>query len=196
MAMDVLAALCAVPSLARIMLVGGGADQARLAGIYGCDYVEDDPHLDISRNLARITGLPQFAGSTRLLYMPADLPQVTARDVIRILSRAGEGITICRATRDGGTNAMVASPATWMHFSLGSGSAERHAQAAEAGGRPVAILDDIAFQRDIDTPDDLAWLCRCGASGKTLEYLRRSRLDVAVIERSPESLASHGMLAT
>jgi 2-phospho-L-lactate guanylyltransferase (CobY/MobA/RfbA family) len=92
--------------------------------------------------------------------------------------------------RDGGTNAMLATPVNRMTFSLGANSAERHAQAASTGEKKFELLDDIAFQRDIDVPEDLAWLCRYGNCGKTVEYLRESKLDTRIMASFPQSLAS------
>lgn len=190
MAIDMLRLLSSIEELDGIMVVGGGPDQAQLARTHGCDYVSDDSTLDISRNLVRACRLPQISTATRLLYVPADLPLLTVQDVTRLLSRRNRGLTICRAMRDGGTNAMLATPGSRMTFSLGANSAERHAQAASTGKGKFELLDDIAFQRDIDVPEDLAWLCRYGDSGKTVEYLRESKVDTRIMASFPESLAS------
>ena len=190
MAIDMLDALTAVATIDRILVLGQGAEQAALARAYGCDYADDDPTLTISGNLADVLRLPGIGAAARVLYIPADMPHVRPGDVRKLLARNGSGLTICRAMRDGGSNAMVASPVRAMRFSLGSGSAERHALAASAGGHRVEILDELAFQRDIDVPQDLAWLCRSGARCSTIRYLREARLETAVLELFPESLAS------
>jgi 2-phospho-L-lactate guanylyltransferase (CobY/MobA/RfbA family) len=190
MAIDMLRLLACVEELDRIMVVGSGPDQARLARKHGCDYVGDDSTLDISQNLIRVCGLAQVSSATRLLYVPADLPLLTVPDVTRLLARRNSELTICRAVRDGGTNAMLATPGNGMTFALGANSAERHAAAASAAKRRVELLDDIAFQRDIDVPEDLAWLCRYGSRGRTVEYLRESKVDRRIMALFPESLAS------
>jgi 2-phospho-L-lactate guanylyltransferase (CobY/MobA/RfbA family) len=77
-----------------------------------------------------------------------------------------------------------------MHFSLGSGSAARHASAAKAERTRVEIVDDPAFQRDVDVPQDLAWLCRIGINCTTVDYLRETGLDALVRQMFPEALAS------
>jgi 2-phospho-L-lactate guanylyltransferase (CobY/MobA/RfbA family) len=59
-------------------------------------------------------------------------------------------------------------------FSFGAGSAKRHALAARAAGQKVSVLDDAAFQRDIDTPEDLQCLCRQNDSCDTTKFLRGS----------------------
>ena len=190
MALDMLRVLSSVAEFDHIMVLGDGPDQARLARMHGCDYVNDDPALDISQNLIRVCRLPQIASAARLLYVPADLPLVTGQDVTQLLNRHTSELTICRAMRDGGTNAMLSSPASEMTFSLGRDSARRHALAAAGANRGFQLLDVTAFQRDIDVPEDLAWLSRHGNHGLTVEYLKESKLDMRLLQLFPESLAS------
>jgi 2-phospho-L-lactate guanylyltransferase (CobY/MobA/RfbA family) len=190
MAIDMLETLTAVESIDRILLLGQGLDQARLACMFGCAYSEDDPALSISQNLDRLYGVAPVATAGRVLYIPADMPQVKAHDVTRLLTRAGKGLTICRAMRDGGSNATVAWPSSGMHFSLGDGSAARHAHAAMAQGVRTEIVDDLTFQRDIDVPEDLEWLCATGIESGTVNYLRESGVDTAVRGQAAASLAS------
>lgn len=190
MAIDALDTLTSVAAIDRILVLGQGAGQSELARTYGCDYANDRPALSISQNLDVVLRLPRIAAGGCALYIPADMPQVTPDDIATLLSRKKRGLTICRAIRDGGSNAMVASPPRGMHFSLGSGSAARHASAAMARRIPVEIIDEPAFERDIDVPRDLAWLCTTGARGRTLDYLRETGLAATVHRLFPESLVS------
>ncbi|HEX9852411.1 MAG TPA: 2-phospho-L-lactate guanylyltransferase [Woeseiaceae bacterium] len=190
MAIDVLRALCAVTEIDRVWIMGQGDEQAELASEYGCDYLADDPGLDVSGNVTRATRLLPMAAAKTLLVLSADLPLLTAEDIRALLGKDERGIIICRALRDGGTNALLASPPGRMTFSFGSNSAERHVLAARSAGERVQVIDNRAFQRDIDVPGDLAWLSRYGKSGETVEYLRNSRLAAALVQLLPESMAS------
>ncbi|MEX2123520.1 MAG: 2-phospho-L-lactate guanylyltransferase [Woeseia sp.] len=192
MAIDVLRALCAVAEIGRVVVMGQGEQQARLASDYGCDYLADDPDLDVSGNVTRATRLLPMAEAGTLLILSADLPTLTARDIRALLgeSESEGGVLICRALRDGGTNALLASPAVRLTFSFGSGSAQRHAKAARAVGERVRIMDNVAFRRDIDVPADLAWLSRNGKSGEAIDYLRNSGLAARLAQQLPESMAS------
>ena len=86
------------------------------------------------------------------------------------------GITISRAARDGGTNAVLATPPDAVEFRFGSDSARRHAEAALRAGHQASSLDDEAFMRDIDTPEDLRRLCSDASSCATVDYLRKVNL--------------------
>lgn len=173
MAVDVLRTLTAVPEVERVLVAGEAADHAGLAAEFGCDFLEDDPALDVSGNVARAAGLAA-AGAETLLYLPADLPLLTVGDLRGLFARHRGGLTLCRAGRDNGTNAMLASPPAAASFSFGSDSADRHTAAARAAGWPVTVLDVAAFDRDIDEPGDLRWLCRHGRAGATVGWLERA----------------------
>jgi len=172
MATDVLRALSSTPEIDRILLLGQGPEQEELARRFDCAYENDDPTLDVSANVTRIAQMPEIQSAKTFLLVAADLPSLYSKDFTRILHGHEEGITICRAVRDGGTNAFIATMPQQVKFSFGAGSAKRHASAARAAGQKVSVLDDAAFQRDIDTPADLQCLCRQNDSCDTANFLR------------------------
>ena len=174
MATDVLRALSITSEIDRILLLGQGPDQEALARRFDCAYEDDDPSLDVSANVTRIARMPEIQSAKMFLLVAADLPRLCSKDFARILRGHEEGVTICRAVRDGGTNVFIATMPQQVTFSFGAGSAKRHALAARAAGQKVSVLDDTAFQRDIDTPADLHYLCRQNDSCDTAKFLRGS----------------------
>jgi 2-phospho-L-lactate/phosphoenolpyruvate guanylyltransferase len=190
MAVDVLSALRAVPEVDRVLVVCQGKEQAALAREHKCEYLIDDPRLDVSANVERAARLPSIASASTLLVIPADLPLLRPADIRALLAGDEGGMTICRALRDGGTNAMMVSPPDNVTFSFGSNSAQRHAAAARLLELRVRIIDHAAFQRDIDVPADLLWVSRYGQSGETVNYLQRSKVTARLVQLMPESMAS------
>ena len=172
MATDVLRALISTSEIDRILLLGQGPEQEELARRFGCAYENDDPTLDVSANVTQIAQMPRIQSAKTFLLVAADLPRLCSKDFARILRGHEEGVTICRAIRDGGTNAFIATMPQQVKFSFGAGSAKRHALAAQAAGQKVSVLDDTAFQRDIDTAEDLQYLCRQNDSCDTVKFLR------------------------
>ncbi|HZD54545.1 MAG TPA: 2-phospho-L-lactate guanylyltransferase [Woeseiaceae bacterium] len=157
MAVHVLETLAAVRQIDRIVVAGQEPTHAALAAAFGCDFLADDPALDVSGNVARAVRRIADEAET-VLYLAADLPLLSVEDIRELLARGRNGVTICRALRDGGTNALLARPPAAARFRFGGGSAKRHAAAARAAGWPARIVDLPAFQRDIDEPSDLEWL--------------------------------------
>ena len=110
--------------------------------------------------------------------MPADLPALRVDDVERLLAMTAHvDVTIARAARDGGTNALRVSPPDAIEFCFGVDSARRHAEAATAAGLTARIVDDPAFRSDIDVPEDLREFCNRAPDCDSLRALIRIRLD-------------------
>lgn len=93
----------------------------------------------------------------RVLYLAGDLPLVTADEVRELAAAAPErGVVIGRA-RDGGTNALLVSPADALLPRFGEhGSAAVHRYAALAAHLQVVVLDLPGVALDVDTPQDIA----------------------------------------
>ena len=125
-----------------------------LAADLGVDVVSDgdlawNQGLEHARRL--LDPLPE-----RVLYLAGDLPRVTAEEVRELAVAApARGVVIGRA-RDGGTNALLVSPADALTPRFGEhGSAAVHRYAALAAGLEVVILDLPGVALDIDTPQDI-----------------------------------------
>lgn len=191
LAVDVLRTITSVREAGRITILGDGAAHAALAAEFGCRFVEDDPTLDVSANVTHAARASASPGTAAVFYLPSDLPLLKPEDIRTLFALHEGGITICRAARDGGTNALVASPPAAAWFDFGSGSCKRHAAQARAAGRPVRVVDLAGFARDVDVPADLDWLCQHGASGRTGEWARRSgfsaRFEKNMVETCPTS---------
>jgi len=171
---DVLRALTAAEEIDGIVLLSNEPGLAGLPETATCEIVpEDQPFCAALDAVAsRLAG----DGNRELLVLPADLPTLAGSD-IRALHRAhAGGLTVCRAARDGGSNALLASPPDAVPFLFGPDSAARHAAAAASGGIAHRVLDLPAFARDIDTPEDLGWLLEQKIASATLAWLRASGL--------------------
>lgn len=92
-----------------------------------------------------------------VLYLAADLPLLTSAELHQFASAAPDpGVCIARAT-DGGTNALLVTPAngTVPHFGARR-SSEVHAEAARAAGLAWRVIDIPGLALDVDTIAD-AW---------------------------------------
>ncbi len=180
MAVDVLRTLTNVPEAGCITILGDSGVHTALAAEFGCRFVQEDPGLDISANVTRAARALESPGTATVFYLPSDLPSLTPDDVRALFALHEGGVTICRAARDDGTNALLASPPAAAWFDFGSGSCKRHAAHARAAGRPVRVVELAGFARDVDVPADLDWLCRRDGGGAAARWARRSGLAARV----------------
>jgi len=172
---DVLRALIAAEEVDGIVILSNEPALADIAEAASCVIVPETLPFGAALEAAA-AGLASN-GNRELLIMPADLPTLSGRD-IRALHRAHRpGVTVCRASADGGTNALLLSPPDAIPFRFGPDSAARHVAAAKERGLPHQLLDLPAFAHDIDTPADLSWLLGQRIACATSAWLRASGIE-------------------
>ena len=145
-------------ALGEVWVVGGDDAVRQGAECAGATWQEDpadnlNDSLTFALQNACDEGLPA-------LYLPADLPFITAADIYKIVqaSGGGETLTLSPAQQDGGTNAMLIPQCLSFPALLGKDSFAKHKrQAASLGIQYTVCLSD-GLILDLDTPEDLA-LC-------------------------------------
>jgi 2-phospho-L-lactate guanylyltransferase len=172
-----------------VTLLGGKPEIKNLAQELGHDYIEEYYDAGLSANLNIAARQLGAEGVTTLAIIPSDLPLLQSPDIDALLDEAGPGLCICAASRDGGTNALVLSPPDAIQFHFGVHSAQRHFDAGRAAGLASRKIDQPAFAIDIDTPDDLAWLCQQAVANHTADFLDRTGLRTKILQ-SVEALTA------
>jgi 2-phospho-L-lactate/phosphoenolpyruvate guanylyltransferase len=150
---------------------------ASARGVAGVVVVSKDPGAIAVARAAGVEGLMQrteglneglaeardLAGATAILVLPADLPNISAAEVARLVDAGGEMATheperpvvvLVPDQHGSGTNALLLAPPAVIPFMFGESSRFAHAAAARAAGASYAeVTGALAF--DLDTPDDL-----------------------------------------
>ncbi|MGB1236663.1 MAG: 2-phospho-L-lactate guanylyltransferase [Pseudomonadales bacterium] len=119
-------------------------------------------------------------GYSGQLTLPADIVELDAEELQLLIDSTGDApcVTLCPAD-DGGTNALLTSPADVISFSYGYNSSKRHADAARAQGITPQVLTLPLLAFDLDTPCDYQQLCErqdLSASALTQHNLPSGRL--------------------
>lgn len=99
----------------------------------------------------------QAGGATRLLVLPADLPQLSRQDV-ELLAAAPAGSMAIAPDRHGtGTNALSLPlpAASAFRFAFGADSFAAHHDEALRLGLTIETIHSQTLARDIDCPEDL-----------------------------------------
>lgn len=117
----------------------------------------DEPGDGLNAALARAFGEAERAGASRVVFIAADLPQVTSRDV-ELLSLAPDNAIAIAPDRHGtGTNAIsLPLPAARnFTFVFGPDSFALHSEEAHRIGLELETVQSNGLMRDIDEPADL-----------------------------------------
>ena len=172
---DLLDVLARVSAVQRVLVLTDDDVVAQRVRDRGQEVVAEQSGLTLNENLNRAA--QQSASHTqRLLVIPADVPSATALDVERLLAAHRGGITLAPAVVDGGTNALLLEPPDVLACQFGPNSCARHQEAARAAGLDVVVVRQTGLARDLDRPDDLAWLMARPGGKHTSAFL--SSLDV------------------
>ena len=189
MGRDVVTALRGARCVQKVNLLGSEANATELGGEYDCEVIAEDEDSDLNSNLAQAARRLAQDGARTLLILPGDLPMLTTTDIESLLKQHTEGVTVCPAIRDGGTNALVVTPPDAIHFYFGEDSARRHIEAAQQAELAHRSMELAAFARDIDTPDDLLWFCQQAGTGLTADYVRKSGIARRIQTTAKSALA-------
>lgn len=185
MLLNTLEVLTSADSVRRVHVVSRDADLLRLASRRAARPVAEPPAGDLNAALRAGRREAVGEGTAAVLYLPADLPLLSAGSLGMLVDAAdaalaaGGGqplVVIAPAEVGGGTNALLVSPADVVDPAFGGHSFEAHARAAAASRATVQVVVDTALGFDLDTPEDL-------------ERLDASRL-VALMQRGMEALAA------
>ncbi|HJP04236.1 MAG: 2-phospho-L-lactate guanylyltransferase [Gammaproteobacteria bacterium] len=174
MLMDVLGALGDSRSISRICVLTDDAEVAGLVSQLGHYVIADDAAGDLCESLDNAVRFICAEGASSVFVMPGDIPTVTSADIDALLEKHSGGLSLCPAIRDGGTNAIVCTPPDALPFQYGEDSARRHLELAAQLGITAERLAIPAFFRDIDLPEDLAWLLTQESGSNTIRFLHRS----------------------
>ena len=145
-------------ALGVVWVVGGDDAVHKTTKQLGVSWHED-PGKDLNDSLAFALE-KACKNQMAAIYLPADLPFVTANDIESMVraSGAGETLTLSPAQQDGGTNAMLVPKCLSFPPLLGKDSFKRHKRQAASLGIPYTVCLSEGLALDLDTPDDLA-LC-------------------------------------
>ncbi len=175
MATDVMRAALSADGLAGVAVVTADEEISALAEREGATVLKDEPASGLNAALSYAVNEVSRRGAFGVLVLPADVPLVTASDIAAMIEghESGPAVTVARAERDGGSNALACSPPDMISFHFGENSFQRHCEATrKAGVEPGSRhLPNLAL--DIDRPDDLGALLTRTKRTMTQEYLSR-----------------------
>lgn len=166
MLVQTLNALAAWPSCAAVHVVTADPLVRRLVrnGETGSQAIADEASDDLNEALLRGRDRAVSRGATAVLYLPADLPQLSTDALDGLLEAAdaalaaGSGspiVVVAPADARVGTNALLVAPPQTIDPLFGEASLEAHMRAAALADASVQLVHDAALGFDLDTPDDL-----------------------------------------
>ena len=169
---DILDALDKTPGVNGVTVVSCDTDVISRVNGPGVDIL--DTGVDGGYAADVLKGIEAVSGKDvdKVLVIPADVPELSNTDLIGLDRSHQEGITLCPAHNDGGTNGLVFTPPLTIDLMYGENSFERFRREARQRQVTVNISSPPGLARDIDRPDDLFALQQLSTGGHAWGYLK------------------------
>ncbi len=139
-------------------IVGGDPVVRRLAESGSCTWLPD-PDGDLNSAVRHGAHTAFQDGADAVLVLPGDLGLVNVAEIDSLIE-ASDGlrhVVLCRALRDGGTNAMLVPRGQLVGPIFGPDSFTLHLEAMRQAGIQVKTLQRPGLEFDLDTAEDLAY---------------------------------------
>jgi 2-phospho-L-lactate guanylyltransferase len=146
-----------VPVITGTLVISRDNHALTLAREYGAKTVQESGTPELNDALLRATSIIASWNSEALLILPADLPLITAKDIVNIVNLGKEhsSVVISPDRDKNGTNALFLRPPGLIKYAYGPGSYHRHGVLARDANAKVEVYESDGLLQDIDLPEDL-----------------------------------------
>jgi 2-phospho-L-lactate/phosphoenolpyruvate guanylyltransferase len=176
---DILLTLQSSTDVHGVAIISSDESVRSLAQGYKTEFLLTDADSGYSQDVMHaVTEVSQHVNET-IAVIPSDVPQLSCDDLSQIELNHEQGITLCPAVTDGGTNGLIFSPPLKISLMFGIDSLKKYENAALENNIPLKIQSIAGLERDIDRPEDLLWLQNQNSGGKAWLYVRE--LDIKSI---------------
>jgi 2-phospho-L-lactate guanylyltransferase len=170
---DTLQTLSSSMHVHGVTMISSDQSLSQLAEQYHVEFILTDKDSGHSKDAMDASTALSQGGVDKIAIIPTDLPQLSHHDLELLDKIHQQGISLCAAEKDGGTNALVFTPPLAIPLLFGLDSCNKHQRAAMDRGITVKIIQASGMQRDIDQPDDLLWLSKQSTGSRAWAYVKK-----------------------
>ena len=168
---DILDTLAASVAVGGVTVVSCDTDVMELARGKAADVLDTVTDGGYAADVLKGIEYTGGRGADKTLIIPADVPELGGSDLAHLDRVHGEGVTLCPAANDGGTNGLVFTPPLAVELKYGENSFDEFCREAQQRRVPLNIARPAGLARDIDRPDDLLALRNRPTGNRTWRYL-------------------------
>lgn len=145
----------------RTLVISRDPAVLKLARQEGVFTFNEGDRQGLNQAVTRAAGVTAARGADSILILPADLPFITADDIVKLAlalpadsEQSQPQAIICPDLECEGTNALLLSPPLEFTFQYGPGSFHKHQQEALRRARQLTTIKLPGVQFDVDTEED------------------------------------------
>ena len=173
---DILYALDSASVVSGVTIVSCDTDVIQAARGQGAEVLDTGADAGYAEDVLKGVEYISDKDLDKALVIPADIPELDHTDLTHLEQVHNEGVTLCPAEKNGGTNGLVFTPPLTINLMYGQNSFTEFRNEADKRQVPVRIERPPGLARDIDRPDDLVALRSQPTGNRTWRYLRSLEL--------------------
>jgi 2-phospho-L-lactate guanylyltransferase len=135
-------------------------------------FILQAPGGDLNSAVREANDLALREGADSTLFVPADMPLITKKDINDILGLGKKHALIITQSTDGGTGILYRRPPGIIDSRFTSNSFQDHIREAAENGVEVFIFDSFPLSLDIDCKDDIKCFLNHGEGTSSYGYLK------------------------
>jgi 2-phospho-L-lactate/phosphoenolpyruvate guanylyltransferase len=169
---DILHTLHTSDDVQGVTIVSSDKSIQELAENYQAGFIQIESDGGYSEDATHALNTLDSSRYKTIGIIPADVPQLSHADLSKLAKNHTEGITLCPAIIDGGTNAMIFNVPLPVPLMFGKDSLETYRSFAVKNNIPVNVELIKGLERDVDRPEDLLWLSKQSSGGKAWSFIK------------------------
>jgi 2-phospho-L-lactate guanylyltransferase len=165
---DVLSALTELPTI----VISPKDMSPRFEGVEGLTFLLQTEGRDLNNAVRQANAFALKKGAHATLFVPADMPLITKKDVDEILELGKKYSVVITHASDGGTGILYRRPPAVMESRFTENSFHDHRLEATKKGIEMYVHESLQLSLDIDTLDDITSFMIHGGGTGTYQLLK------------------------
>ena len=176
LATQVFEVLCSIRSIEKIVVLSNEIEWLKSFDNQKITILKDPEIKKLKAKITHAAKWIQNQGIQQMLYLSVDLPFIQETDIAKFISEHQGGLSIVKAHKENGTNALILDLPATLEFQFGVNSFDKHLAAAKAQKINTKILEIKNLSLDIDTWNDLQEFKKSSMNTQFLNFIQRHNL--------------------
>ena len=176
LATQVIEALYSVQSIEKIVVLSNERQWLKSFDNQKIIILKDPEIKKLKAKITHAANWIQSQGANQMLYLSVDLPFVQEKDITKFITEHQGGLSIVKAHKENGTNALILDFPAILEFQFGVNSFDKHLAAAKAQKINTKIVEIKNLSLDIDTWNDLQEFKKSSMNTQFLNFIQRHNL--------------------
>ena len=176
LATQVFEALCSIRSIEKIVVLSNEREWLKSFDNQKITILKDHETKKLKSKITHAAKWIQNQGIQQMLYLSVDLPFVQETDIAKFIAEHQGGLSIVKAHKENGTNALILDLPAILEFQFGVNSFDKHLAAAKAQKINTKIVEIKNLSLDVDTWNDLQEFKKSSINTQFLNFIQRHNL--------------------